>query len=380
MATVKSLGDGRWQVRVYLDLEDDGPVLRPSKVVTARNRPQAEAKANDWLRELKQSGRRDLAPHTVADAADAWYEACVDRGLAESTLRNFAYHRDAIKAALGDIRLDRLTTRTVERYYNDIRRSGIGVKHRHRALRAILFEAVHLQWLGVNVALKARRPAEVADRGDPPTIDQVLHLIEVAYARSEETGNFLVVSVGTGMRRGELAAMRASRVDWEHRTYTVDSALSNLWDDAGDLIVKEPKTKRARRVPLGAPVADALLRQSQLLERRAAEARRELVADPWLWSASADAGKPRPPQWFSHEFAACRDAAGVKGRLHDMRHAFATLALDAGIPLPTVSEMLGHSSPAITASIYSHGVAVTARRAADTVGAMLSRRAGELEA
>lgn len=373
MASVRSLGDGRWQVRVYLEI--DGRPARPSKIVHARNRPQAEAKANDWLRELRSSGRQEFRPKTVADAVDVWLEACRDRGLTEGTLRENARHGQAIKEALGQRRVDQLTSRDVERYYADVRRST-GVRHRHAALRAVLNEAIHLGWTGVNVAKMTRRPKEETQRQYPPTADEVLRLIKVGYDRSEETGNFIVVSVGTGMRRGEVAAMRASRVDVEAGVYLVDTALSNL-SEGGRLIVKDPKTRQVRRVPILARVAEAIVAQAQLLEGRARAAKVELVADPWLWSADADAGRPRRPDWFSKEFAACREAAGVKARLHDLRHAYATWALDAGLPLPTVSEILGHANPATTSSIYSHGVTATARQVAAAIGSMI---AGELEA
>lgn len=62
-------------------------------------------------------------------------------------------------------------------------------------------------------------------------------------------------------------------------------------------------------------------------------------------------------------------AGGV--RLHDLRHAHATLLLEAGIPLPTVSERLGHSSTAVTGAVYAHATRRADRRAADVLGGLL---------
>jgi integrase len=384
MAEIESLGDGKWKVRVFLGRDPRGRSVRRSKVIVARNRSQANQRANEWLGELQQSewarealstGKRKHDP-TVADAADAWYEACQLRDLTAGTLLGYARHRDAIKADIGHMRLDRLTARDIERYYAEVRRTGVRVKHRHRALRGILYEAMRLEWIGVNPARNTRRPAEHAKRGDPPTTDEIVRLIKAGYERSEETGNFVVVAVGTGMRRGEVAAMRASRVDWDAGVYVVDAALSNIWDDNNELIVKAPKTNQVRKLSLSDRVADAIMAQAELLERRARLAGAELVADPWLWSASADAGRPRPPQWFSKEFSACCSAAGVKARLHDLRHAAATIMLDLGVPLPTVSEYLGHANTYTTGAIYAHGVSSRAREAAELLG----RAIGELGA
>lgn len=373
MATVKSLGDGRWQVRVYLEV--DGRPVRPSKVVIARNRSQAEAKANDWLREIKASGRTDFKRRTVSDAVDAWFEACELKGLSPGTIYGYRQHVDALKRDLGPRQLDKLTSQEVQAYYKRLRAQGLKVNHRHAALRGVLNEAMHLGWVPANVAKLARRPPERPKRSAPPTVTEVAHLLKVAADRSPTSLFMVTVAIGTGMRRGEIAALRASKVDLEGSALIVNSALSTV-KDGSELVVKEPKTNQVRRVPLSPKVTDALLGQALVLEERAAASRVELVADPWLWSARADAGRPRHPDWFSKEFAACREAAGVTARLHDLRHAFATWALDAGLPLPTVSEILGHANPATTSSIYSHGVATSARRVADAIGSMI---AGELE-
>lgn len=67
----------------------------------------------------------------------------------------------------------------------------------------------------------------------------------------------------------------------------------------------------------------------------------------------------------------CEDAGVTPHGPHSTRHTYATLALEAGVPLKEVSEALGHSSVAITASTYSHAIATRRRRAANAIGAVL---------
>lgn len=374
MASVRSLGDGRWQVRVYHEV--GGKPVRPSKIVAARNRSQALAKANDWLSEIKASGRTEFKAKTVADAVDAWVEACEMKGLSPGTLLGYQQHVDALKRDLGSRRLDKLTVQEVQGYYRQVLADGIKIGHRHAALRGTLNEAMRLGWVTTNVAKLARRPPEKAKRAAPPTVQDVARLLKVAGDRSPTTLYFVTVAIGTGMRRGEIAAMRISGVNWEDGVYLVEAALSTVKDADGP-IVKAPKTNQVRRIPLSDAVARAIEGQIEVLEQRARDAQVSLAEDPWLWSADARADRARHPDWFSKEFAACREAAGVKARLHDLRHAYATWALDAGLPLPTVSEILGHANPATTSSIYSHGVTATARQVAAAIGSMI---AGELEA
>jgi integrase len=66
-------------------------------------------------------------------------------------------------------------------------------------------------------------------------------------------------------------------------------------------------------------------------------------------------------------------AAGVrKLRLHDLRHSYATLAIQAGVPLLTVSRQLGHASIATTADLYTHAVPGSNRAAAEVMEAILA--------
>ena len=66
-------------------------------------------------------------------------------------------------------------------------------------------------------------------------------------------------------------------------------------------------------------------------------------------------GSPIHPDVLSNTFVRLVKASGVrKIRLHDLRHTWATLALEVGVPVKVVSEVLGHSSPAFTLDVYSH--------------------------
>lgn len=73
-----------------------------------------------------------------------------------------------------------------------------------------------------------------------------------------------------------------------------------------------------------------------------------------------------------------REAAGLPPsvRFHDLRHTAASLALAAGVPVTTVSEMLGHASTAITLSVYAHAVPGSQQAAADAMDSILSSASG----
>ena len=155
----------------------------------------------------------------------------------------------------------------------------------------------------------------------------------------------------TGMRRGEALGLRWSDVDLGVGRVTINRALSVI---DNELVWSTPKTARSRRsVSLDPETVRTLQthRARQLEERIAA-------GDAW---DDADLvfcdplGGPLHPDRFTRAFGSAARRAGVKQiRLHDLRHTWATLALQAGIHPKVVSERLGHATTGITLDIYSH--------------------------
>jgi integrase len=138
----------------------------------------------------------------------------------------------------------------------------------------------------------------------------------------------------------------------------------------------EPKSRRSRRVvALDGTTLDALQRhrRHQLEEKLALG---PAYDDHDLVFARAD-GRPYEPDEFSREFDRKIKRLGVpRIRLHDLRHTWATLALQAGIHPKVVSERLGHSTIAITLDTYSHVTPSLQREAADQVAAVIFGASG----
>lgn len=366
---------GVWRARAHLGRDAAGRQVRPRTTITAPTKGKAQRKADQWEDELRAAGRTDFRKVTVAEAVDAWLEGCEAKGLAARTLHSYRQLGRDIRAELGARHVDQLTVADVQGFYRRLTTRGTRISHHHAALRGVLNEAARHGWVNKNVATLTRRPAERAKRGAPPTVDEMVLLVKTAARRDPVLGRLLLVAMQTGMRRGELAAMRCSRVNADDRTYLVDAAAAGL--PGRGVFLKEPKTHQVRTVPLSGVALAAVIDQGRWLEERAALAGTVLVADPFVWSPGLDGGRPPDPDWLTRSFAAVCREAGIRVRFHDQRHATATLLLDMGVALPTVSEILGHATPATTASIYAHGVSVSGRRAADELGHAF---AGELEA
>ncbi len=165
------------------------------------------------------------------------------------------------------------------------------------------------------------------------------------------------LALATGMREGELLALRWDDVDLAAREVSVLHTLH--YPDAGPWSLAELKTRSSRRkVAVSREVADMLRawRRRQNAER--------LAAGP-AWEDDGlvfcgPRGRPLRPSDAIHAFHRAAKAAGLpRIRFHDLRHTHATDLLARGVPAPEVAARLGHSNPAVTMRVYAHATAET---------------------
>jgi integrase len=175
-----------------------------------------------------------------------------------------------------------------------------------------------------------------------------------------------VLLLGSGLRRGEALALRWDDVDIEDRTLSVSRSL--VLQDGGPTM-SIPKTNTSiRTISVGRSVIEAL----QSHRRRQAEDR--LAADTWsdeedLIFTNATGGRLRP-DYVTPRLRKLVAEAGVPWvTVHGLRHTMASIALQNGTDIATVSERLGHADTSITARIYLHGSQESDRAAADVLDA-----------
>lgn len=174
----------------------------------------------------------------------------------------------------------------------------------------------------------------------------------------------------TGMRRGEVLGPTWEVVDLDAATLSVRRTLVDV--EAGEPIWSDPKTDRGRRLvrmDAGTVAKLRIHRAAQLSERLLIG---EGYRDYSLVFAMPD-GRPIHPERFSREFTQTVERSALpRIRLHDLRHTWATLALQAGVHPKVVQERLGHSNIAITLDIYSHVIPAMQTDAADRVAALIT--------
>lgn len=324
-----------------------------------RTRQEAERHLADLLRQLASGGFLPPARESTAAYLHRWLEASRPR-LSPKTAERYGELIDqAIAPRIGSLPLRELRPLHLQSLYRVLLESGrlrgkgglsaqtvLGV---HRLLHRALAQAVQDRLLAVNPAdaVVAPRPR----RAEQPVLDEeglalLLHSLE-----GTRLWTPALLAATTGLRRGELLALRWDDVDFQAGALTVCRSLEQTRQG---LRFKEPKTRSSRRrISLPGLAIEALLRH------RAEQARERLrlgaaYRDNGLVFAEAD-GRPVEPDPFS---AAFHDAAARLGfprvHLHTLRHTHASQLLRGGVSVTEVSKRLGHATPLVTLTVYAH--------------------------
>jgi len=350
----------------------DGPPRR-SQAGALRIPDALERERTKALHELDVGILADPGSQTFAELARSYLANARTRTRPHTVQRYEQLLRLHVLPRIGHIRLTKLRPAHIQTALDAMPEGGAAprtVVHAYRVTNAVLRYALRLQIIGTNPAAGASPPRP--DRPaltipDPETVARILRAAEGTALHVP-----LVLAAATGMRRGEVLGLTWSAVDLEGGLARVVQSAQLV---NGAVEFAEPKTPRSRRSVALPPLAVEALRR-----HRREQAERRLVAGPaWrdlgLVFDRGD-GAPMQPDTFSVSFARLAKRLGLPVRLHDLRHAFATALLMAGVHPKVASEALGHSSVGFTLDVYSHVLPSMGRAAADAIQTALGAAMG----
>jgi len=323
---------------------------------TGRGRPRdgffTRRTAEDWLRDVLDQARRGTLPGLVAtgalfdDACEEWLRYVEqERDCKPSTLRDY---RSTVQAhllpAFGGVRVEDVTAEAIEHW-----RAGLDSRRRRRplsnrtknklvtVLHGIFERARKVYGLPANPVASVER---LRARFDPMrfsfyTPEEVQALARAA--ASEQDAAVFLTAAFTGLRRGELVALRWREVDFARQTIRVSASYAN-----GELTL--PKSGKGRSVPLAPPVAVVLARLGQ----------RERWTDPDDLVFVGAGGSYLDASALRRRYVVAQRAAGLRPlRFHDLRHTFGTLAVEHVASLVELQAWMGHADIKTTMR-YTH--------------------------
>ncbi len=325
--------DGRWCGQYTVELSDG---TMKKKCVYARTRGELAKKLRGALAERDAGLVHDDGRLTLGEYLDRWLASTKDTVRIGTWKQYEMLVRLHLKPGLGGVRLCRLNEMQVQAFYRAKLDSGASarrVQYAHVTLHKALKDAVRWRVTPRNVAASVTPPRPAKREIKPLTREQVSTLLSAA--EGERLYPLYVLAVTTGMRSGELLGLQWRDMDLEAGTLTVRRTVF-----CG--VVSPPKTSAGRRT----------IRLSRLAVRVLGAHERE---GDWVFCSSTgtslDVHNFRKKSWLP---LLKRAGLPKPTRFHDIRHTAATLLLMRGVPVKVVSEMLGHSDPTITLSIYAH--------------------------
>lgn len=352
---------------------------RQRRVGGFRTRREAEQELTKLLRERDTGSALDPTRLTVGEYLTHWLETDVRHRVRQSSYEKYrASIRLYLAPRVGAVLLPDLRPAHVSALQSALRDQGLSaatISGVRVVLHAALKQAVHWQLLHRNVCdavpapRVARPPRELWD-------EATVQRFRAALA-SEPDSALFTLAIVTGMRRGELLALRWSDVDLEGGWLTVRRSLVRV---AGGMREEQTKTGRGRRLDLTAGQVAMLRthRQAQLTARLAAGPAWQdqgfvFAQEPSAFPTNLPGGRPYSASLVANRWRALLARHGLPYlRPHDLRHLNATLLLEAGVHPRVVQERLGHANVSVTLDVYSHVTPTLGRAAAQLLDERLS--------
>ncbi|MBM3133063.1 MAG: site-specific integrase, partial [Chloroflexi bacterium] len=328
---------------------------RRKKSFTIRgNKAEAQRQLRERLVALDKGLPVDTSKETVGEFLDRWLDTYVKLNTSPKTYYDYAgMIRRYLKPALGQIPLTKLSPQAIQGLHAGMYEKGLSsrsVQYVHKTLKQSLKHAVKWGMVGRNVCDLVDSPRPRRKEMQCLNLSDIHRLLDATAGSTY--GHIFHLAIFTGVRRGELLALRWSDVDLQSKTLSVNQALSSITGKG--VIAGDPKTRNSRRLVSLPPSAIGLIRSLKARQMEQYEAAGLAWDESRFVFCNSDGG-PMSPDTITHAFKRIASKLGLsKVRFHDLRHSHATLMLKAGVHPKIVSERLGHASINITLDTYTH--------------------------
>jgi len=365
--------DGKWCSQLTVGKNLDGSPKR--KYFYGKTRQEVSQKMNKAINSLMTGSFVDSSSITVAEWLHIWLFEYKRNSVRPSTFDSYeTLSRVHICPALGIIKLKDLRPEHLQNFYNEKFQSGLStrtIKYLHTIMHAALKQAIKNNLVVRNVSEATTLPKQKKSEIKILSIQEQTKFINAL--DGDRLKAAFILALSTGVRQGELLALRWKYVDLVEGTIKIRSNLQRVNNSDPNvptktiLIFQEPKTQNGNRtIPLPDAIVEILKqhRKSQLEEKLVAG---ELYENNDLVFATV-LGKPIDPKNLVRRFKLLLKQAELDYiNFHALRHTYATRLLEINEHPKVVQELMGHSDVRITLDIYSHVMPEIKKEAANKI-------------
>ena len=351
---IRKRSDGRWEGRYVAGHGANGKPIR--KNVLGKTQAEVKEKLKRAIEDAQGMDVGKAGEYTVAAWVETWYAVYSKPHIRENTQKYYRRFIDRhVIPMLGNIKLTKLTGRDLQKMYNEVREHGRVrecQKEKNPGMSDSYVRGLHTMMHNcLNRAVKERLILRnPADDCIAPKIQRK----EMKVLAPEHLGDYLkaaeelgvlpmfFLELSTGLRKGELTALLWSDLDAGAKTLTVSKQAVGV--KGGGVKIQPPKTETSvRRISISQEALDHLIAEHK-----------KHPDSPYLFPSPRTGTMYHPDSIVTLHKKILRRAGLEPLRLHDLRHTFATLALQNGVDIKTVSGMLGHFDAGFTLRTYTH--------------------------
>ena len=370
---IRKRKDGRWEGRYTVghDPETGKAII---KNVLGKTQAEVKEKLKKAIEENVGIDYGRARTYTVGSWLEVWMENYAKLKLRPSTFKTSqGFLQNHIKPQIGNIPLAELSSLDLQKFYKHLLEGGrvdrIEAKKNPKGLAPKTVRNIHQMICSAyNLAMEQKLVNKSPTQGCAlPKVEHkemktlTADQLSAFFREAKESGVYELyyLDLATGLRRGELLGLKWTDVDFDRGALKIQRAISR---QNGKVVEAPLKTKNAyRTLPLSADAIDILKTQ-----------KKKVSSSEWVFPSPT--GGPMSPDSVLHMLHRVLKRAGLpRIRFHDLRHTFATMALQNGVDVKTVSSMLGHYSAGFTLDTYAHVTTDAQLKAAQTMGNILSR-------
>lgn len=374
--------DGIWEGAFVIGIDEETD-KKIRKSVIAPTQEECQKKLRKLIREIrkeqnmhKPKSTAERKGITLGEWIDKWYNLYCKPSIRSSTAATYeACIYTHVVPKIGDWELTKITTGNLDKYIADLlengkvkddgRGRGLSnevVRKTHSLIQSALDRAVAEGLISNNPARKCEVPSRKNQKVDILTKDEMKRVL--IQAKEDGCYELLLLDLTTGLRRGELLGLKWEDIDFNARELSVKREAVLI---KGKLSITPLKTRSAyRTIIMPNSICEMLKRY------------KETIDSEWVFPSPVKDDMPRDPSAVRKKLSNVLERANCKHvRFHALRHTFATMALQYGLDIKTLSSTIGHASVDVTIDTYSHVTDNMMAKAAARIDFTMGRNKGK---
>ena len=361
--------DGTWTGRIFLGYKEDGK--QNVKAVYGKTESEVKRKLRSLQEEIIKYDTQNIPKLTLSELLTDWQTTIKRYELKPSSYDRLEQiiHNNIIPY-IGYLQVSAITSQDIRQYINQLtdKYSYSTIKKAYNAMNAVMKLAIERDYIRKNPCSSVRLPKQMQrPKSDIEFFtDEEVELITRAAIRKYKTGRYIykhgyaiILLLNTGLRVGELLALKWSNVNFENKQLYISETRGQVIERQADekkyiMVDRSTKTQSScRYVPINAKSEEALMYFKSLGYN-----------NPYVM-ANSDQNVISYRNLFRILSNILEDNNINHGSLHTLRHTFATRLFKNNVDIKVISELLGHSDISITYNIYTHVIQEQKKKAVD---------------